>query len=392
MSSFNNRRPSYHTAARRPQKKFRGQYINPTRFVKAAEPLESKDYKAKHSFADFAIHPLLKSNIATKGYKVPSEIQDKTIPLGLMGKDVVGVANTGTGKTAAFAIPILNKLMHEAGSKALIIAPTRELAIQIDDQCRIYSKHSGLRGAVVIGGAPMARQTSALKANAQIVIGTPGRLKDHVTRGTLNLSGFNTVVLDEVDRMLDMGFINDIRFILSNMAVQRQSFFFSATLSPQIQSLIQGFTRDPLTVDVKVGDTNGNVNQNIVRYDNPQQRLDRLHEVLMAPSMEKALVFGETKWGVERLGKELVRRGFKVEALHGGKTQGKRRRALDSFRENRSNILVATDVAARGIDVVDITHVINFDVPHTYDDYVHRIGRAGRAGRPGHALTFIENA
>ena len=368
----------------------RGQYIDPARFVKSAAPALDNDYKAKNAFADFAIHPLLKSNIAVKGYKVPSEIQDMTIPVGLEGRDVVGIANTGTGKTASFAIPILNKLMHAPGARALIIAPTRELAIQIDDQIQIYAKHSGLRSAVVVGGLPIGRQTTSLKAKPGVIIGTPGRLIDHIKQGNLSLAGCGMVVFDEVDRMLDMGFINDVRYILDRLPAQRQSFFFSATLSPEINTLIDTFTSEAVRINVKAGETSGNVNQNVVRYNGKPQKMDLLHDLLITDLPKKTLIFGETKYGVERLARELKARGFKAEALHGGKTQGARKRALDSFRNNSIDVLVATDVAARGIDVIDITHVVNFDVPHTYDDYIHRIGRTGRAGRTGQALTFVE--
>jgi len=365
------------------------QHINPERFVKVADPAAVHSYKAQHSFADFAIHPLLKSNIAIKGYMRPSEIQDKTITLGLAGRDVVGVANTGTGKTAAFALPILNKLMHEPAAKALIMTPTRELAIQIEGQCKIFAKNSGLSGALLIGGLPLGRQTTSLKQDPRIVIGTPGRIKDHIGQGNLSLNSCTMVVLDEVDRMLDMGFLPDMRYLLDLLPDARQSFFFSATLSPEVNRLISSFTNDPVTVNVRLGETSDNVHQAVVKYAGKPERLDRLYDVLIAEGMSKALIFGDTKHGVERLARELVARGFSADALHGGKNQGQRQRALDGFRENRTNILVATDVAARGIDVVDISHVINFDVPKTYDDYIHRIGRAGRAGRTGHALTFV---
>lgn len=368
------------------------QNINPNRFVKVANPAGTLEYKPSHTFEDFAIHPLLKSNVAIKGYHKPSEIQDKTIPLGLAGRDVVGIANTGTGKTAAFALPILNKLLHERDAIALIITPTRELAIQIEGQCRLFAKNSGLSGALIIGGLSIGRQISALKAKPRIIIGTPGRLKDHIGQGTLDLSNCTMVVLDEVDRMLDMGFINDIRFLLDRLPEIRQSYFFSATLSPEISRLIATFANEPTTINVKVGETADNVHQDIVAYSGKPERLDRLHDVLISENVHKTLIFGDTKYGVERLAKELVARGFKADSLHGGKNQGQRQRAMDGFRDNGTNILVATDVAARGIDVVDITHVINFDIPKTYDDYIHRIGRAGRAGRTGHALTFVDAA
>lgn len=381
------RRPGQRPARRPNNNK---QAIHPSRYVKAANPAQTDVYTAQNEFADFAIHPLLKNNIAGKGYKMPSEIQDKTIALGLSGRDVVGVANTGTGKTAAFAIPILNKLVHDRASRALIIAPTRELALQIEGQCKLLAKNSGLSGALIIGGMPMGRQLSALKNGANIIIGTPGRLKDHAKQGSLDLSNCHMVVLDEVDRMLDMGFINDVRFLLDLLPAERQSFFFTATLGSEINTLIQSFAKEPVTVNVQAGETSDNVHQDVIAYETKVQRLDLLHDVLLRSDVKKTLIFCEMKYGAERLAKELVSRGFNANALHGGKSQGQRKRALDSFRDSTINILVATDVAARGIDVIDITHVINFDEPHSYTDYIHRIGRAGRAGNIGHALTFVE--
>jgi ATP-dependent RNA helicase RhlE len=378
------------SAPKRSNRKGAKQFINPERFVKAAEPGLEGNYVATNEFADFAMHPLLKANVTVKGYVTPSEIQDKTISLGLEGKSVVGIANTGTGKTAAFALPILNKLMHSPSSQALIIAPTRELAVQIEEQCKLLAKNSGLSGALLIGGTSIGRQIKDLRNRPRLVIGTPGRIKDHLNQRTLSLANCDMVVLDEVDRMLDMGFINDVREILSNLPAEHQAFFFSATLSPEIRNLIETFAVNPTVINVKIGETSENVHQDIVRFSGKIEKIDRLHEVLISDVVSKALVFGETKYGVERLSKELVARGFKADALHGGKNQGQRQRALDAFRENKIKILVATDVAARGIDVKDISHVINFDLPQTYDDYVHRIGRAGRAGQPGQALTFVE--
>jgi superfamily II DNA/RNA helicase len=382
-------RPSSSSSSRRPGKAKSS--IHPSKFVKTAKPAGEHEYVPDNAFSSFAIHPVLKNNIAAKGYKTPSEIQDKTIPHGLAGSDVIGIANTGTGKTAAFALPILNKLLH-SGGQALIIAPTRELAIQIEEQCRLIAKNTGLSGALLIGGMPLSRQIRDLKNGARVIIGTPGRIKDHLQQRTLSLANCNMVVLDEVDRMLDMGFINDVGFILDHMPSTRQSFFFSATLSPEINKLIQNFTHEPVTINVKVGETSENVHQAVIHYKDKNDRLDKLHDLLLKDEVQKALVFGETKYGVERLGKELSIRGFKAVSLHGGKNQGQRKRALDSFREDRNNILVATDVAARGIDVSGITHVVNFDVPQTYEDYIHRIGRAGRAGEVGYAFTFVADS
>jgi ATP-dependent RNA helicase RhlE len=386
------RRPgrAYSAPRHRHAKKGAKQLIDPARFIKAAEPMLNSDYRSTNEFAGFAMHPLLKANITAKGYITPSEIQDKTIALGLAGRSVVGIANTGTGKTAAFALPILNKLMHSAASQALIIAPTRELALQIEEQCKLLAKSSGLHGALLIGGLPISRQIKDLKDRPRMIIGTPGRIMDHLNQRTLNLSHCDMVVLDEVDRMLDMGFINDVRQILSNLPPVHQAFFFSATISPEIRNLIETFASNPEVINVKQGETSQNVHQDVVNYSGKSQKMDLLHNLLISEAVTKSLIFGKTKYGAERLGKELKARGFKSDSLHGGKNQGQRKRAMDAFRENRINVLVATDVAARGIDVKDISHVINFDQPQTYDDYVHRIGRAGRAGRPGHALTFVE--
>lgn len=343
----------------------------------------------RHAFADFTLHELLRANLNAKGYTMPSPIQDQAIPAGLQGRDVIGMAGTGTGKTAAFALPLLQRLITHPNDAALIIAPTRELAQQIEEECRFLAKGSGLSGAVLIGGTAMGGQLRDLRASPRIVIGTPGRIKDHMGRGTLKLRNFNLLVLDEVDRMLDMGFVQDIREIISQTSEVRQSFFFSATLDAKVRSLIQDFTTDPVTIVIQTSAASENVHQDVVRYNGSTDKMERLQDLLLQKGVAKAIVFDETQRSVERLNRELVERGFSAEALHGGKTQGQRQRALDKFKKNEVSILVATDVAARGLDVTDITHVINYSVPKAYDDYIHRIGRAGRAGRIGYALTFV---
>lgn len=367
----------------------RGEYIDPARFVAVAKPTQASDYAPIHRFTDFPIADLLKTNLAAKGFVTPSPIQDQTIPLGLEGKDVIGLANTGTGKTAAFAIPILQALLSRQQAKALIVAPTRELAQQIEEACRSLGRGGAFNGALLIGGTGMGGQLRDLRHKPRLVIGTPGRIKDHLERASLKLDLFNLVVLDEVDRMLDMGFLPDVSFILKSLPEVRQSFFFSATMEPRVQELIQTFSRDPQTVSVKSAESSDHVNQDVVRYGGPADKLDKLHNILVRDEVAKVIVFDGTQRSVERLSNELVARGFAADSLHGGKSQGQRKRALDSFKASRTTILVATDVAARGIDVADITHVINFSQPQSYQDYVHRIGRAGRAGRVGHALTFI---
>jgi len=365
----------------------RGVYIDPARFVQQATAADNAAYEPAHSFEDFAINPHIKVNLANLGYRIPTPIQDQAIPVALEGKDVIGLASTGTGKTAAFGVPIINRLAAEPTAKAIIIAPTRELAQQIEAEFRQIALGSGIRGAVLIGGTSMSPQTRDMRANPRIVIGTPGRIKDHMERRNLNLATFNIVVLDEVDRMLDMGFINDIRTIFGQTAHDRQSFFFSATMDARVNGLIQNFSADAVTISVKSGVTADNINQDMVRYGSPSEKMDKLHDALL--KSEKVIIFDETKRNVEKLGKELLLRGFKADSIHGGKNQSQRQRALKRFKDNEVNVLVATNVAARGIDVIDVTHVINYSLPQTYDDYIHRIGRAGRAGRVGHALTFV---
>ena len=390
-----NRRPAYgrpkFSGSNRPAKRGPAkENIHPSRFIKAAKLIEEVVYEPTHKFEDFDVDTLIKTNLSIHKIVTPSPIQDQSIPAGLAGNDIVGIANTGTGKTLAFAIPVLHKLMSDKNSRALVLAPTRELAQQIEDQCRIIGRGSGLTGALLIGGSSMGPQLRDLKANPRIVIGTPGRIKDHIERGTLKLAGFNIIVLDEFDRMLDMGFLPDVREILGRLHDSRQSFFFSATLDSRVENLIREFSNDPITVSVKTGDTVDSVEQNVITYNSKHEKIEKLHELLVSNQENKVLVFDDTQRAVERLSEELTARGFNSDAIHGGKSQGQRQRALKRFKQNEVTVLVATDVAARGIDIPDITHVINYSTPNSYSDYVHRIGRAGRAGRSGSALTFIE--
>lgn len=367
----------------------RGEYIDPSRFIMAATPKQAETYLPVHTFQSLDLAPLLKKNLAQKGYISPSPIQDQTIPAGLAGRDIIGIASTGTGKTAAFALPILQRLIADSAARAIVVAPTRELAQQLEDECRALGKGSGLSGALLIGGTNMGGQLRDLRSSPRIVIGTPGRIKDHLERGTLKLHNFNIVVLDEVDRMLDMGFVDAVTEILGQTSAQRQSFFFSATMDARVRKLIDGFTHDPLTISLKASSASENVHQDVVRYQTSTDKLEKLHDLLVKENVSKVIVFDETQRSVERLNKELESRGFAVDSIHGGKTQSQRQRALSRFKQDHIKVLVATDVAARGIDVDNVTHVINFSVPKAYDDYIHRIGRAGRAGRIGYAFTFV---
>jgi superfamily II DNA/RNA helicase len=301
----------------------------------------------------------------------------------------VGIANTGTGKTAAFLIPLLNKLMHDRGQKILIVAPTRELAVQIQDECSLFTVGLNLYSVLCIGGVSMFQQKQGLKRNPQIVIGTPGRLKDLKNQGKLNIASFNNIVLDEVDRMLDMGFLPDVRFIISHLPKIRQSLFFSATVSPEIQKLIQGFSHNPVTFSVKAQETSSFVDQDVVKL-NGRDKIQVLDDLLRQEGVDKVIIFGRTKWGIEKLARILEKKGHFVVALHGNKNQNQRQKALDMFKSNKAHVLLATDIASRGIDVDDVTHVINYDLPESYDDYVHRIGRTGRSNKKGIALSFVD--
>lgn len=375
----------------RPKRNYKSAYIDVSKFInKAVITEEVEVFTPVHTFADFNLVPLLKKNIETKGYLNPTPIQDRAIPHLLKGEDIVGIANTGTGKTAAFLIPILNKIIQKPTEKALIVVPTRELADQIDEELRAFAKASNLFSVLCIGGSSIGKQLSELGHRHQFVIGTPGRLKDLIERKRLNLSGFGTVVLDEADRMLDMGFIRDIRFMMELLPKERQTLFFSATISPEIEKLIGEFLKSPVRISVKTQDTSKNVHQDVIRVTSGKTKFETLDNLLRDPEFSKVLVFGRTKHGVEKLAKELIKRGVKAESIHGNKSQSQRQRSLDLFKRDQAQVLTATDVAARGLDISGVTHVINFDLPATYDDYVHRIGRTGRAGKQGKALTFID--
>jgi len=367
------------------------QYIDPARFVSEAQKIEQEIYIPQNQFQDFKVQKRIIDNLLEKGYETPTPIQDQTIKLVLDGKDVVGIANTGTGKTAAFAVPLIHDLITHMDNRLIVMAPTRELAQQIVEEMLSFSKGCNLKIALLIGGASMNLQQKALRAMPRIVVGTPGRIKDHIGQGTLNLATFNRVVLDEVDRMLDMGFIKDITSILSRVNPVRQSLFFSATMEDEIEKLIGRFARNPVTVSTRVGATVDSVSQDVVWFGSAEDKLDKLHDILIDQQCSKVIIFDDTKRLVERLAKELLARGFKVDRIHGDKSQSQRSRAIKRLKTDEINILVATDVAARGLDVSDITHVINYSQPNTYDDYVHRIGRTGRAGKTGIALTFMQS-
>ncbi len=350
----------------------------------------AEKYVPTHRFVDFGFDARITSNLTAKGYINPTPIQDRSIPFVMEGKDVVGIANTGTGKTAAFLLPLINRALKEKNMRALIMVPTRELAQQIAVELADFSRGLGIYSAICVGGASIVPQMRDLRRRPQFVIGTPGRLKDLLERKSLALSDFQVAVLDEADRMLDMGFIHDMRTILALLPSPRHTLFFSATLSSDIERLIGEFLREPVRVSVKTRDTSASIDQDIVRVPSGKNKLDVLHDLLTQPDFDKVLIFGRTKHGVEKLSKILNDRGFKSDSIHGNKTQVRRQKALELFKRGHIKVLAATDVAARGLDISDVSHVINYDLPSTHEDYIHRIGRTGRAGKKGKALTFIE--
>ncbi len=364
--------------------------IDVSLFISKAEPGRVEiPYRPSNQFADFAIDPRLKKNIVGRGYKDPTPIQDQAIPHILAGKDLVGLANTGTGKTAAVLIPLIDKVIRSRDQKVLIVTPTRELALQIEKEFIDFAEGLGLWSVACFGGASMGRQISLLRRNHHFVIGTPGRLKDLMERRILDLSRFNNIVLDEVDRMFDIGFVKEIKHLMSFLPSQRQSLFFSATMSRSVESLIQESSNNPITVSVKSETKVSNIDQDIVRVNHYQDKTEVLCQLLSREEFKKVLIFGKTKMGVDRLSRTLYQKGLRTESIHGDKNQRGREKALNLFKTDRVNILVATDVAARGLDIPDVTHVINYDLPQTYEDYIHRIGRTGRANKKGQALTFV---
>jgi len=332
----------------------------------------------------------IKLAIEKRGYVHPTDIQAKTIPHILEGKDVIGLANTGTGKTGAFLLPMINKIMQDPRQKLLVVVPTRELAIQIQEEFIAFTQGLRLQAVVVVGGANIRPQIQRLRSRYNVVIGTPGRLKDMLTRKELKLEMFTNIVLDEADRMLDMGFINDVKLLMSLLSSPRQTLLFSATLSKEIEALVQQFLTDPVRVSIKSRETSAQVDQDVVRVGKDEDKVEVLQKLLAQSHFQKVLIFARTKRGAEKLADALYKAGFKAESIPGDKSHYQRQNALFLFKNGKVEILVATDVAARGLDIPNVSHVINFDLPGSYEDYIHRIGRTGRAGKTGVALTFIQ--
>ncbi|HEY6736811.1 MAG TPA: DEAD/DEAH box helicase [Candidatus Saccharimonadia bacterium] len=365
--------------------------IDPNRFInKAVAQVEEAPFEPQHKFADFGFDKRLQFNIETHGYVLPTPIQDGSIPPVMQGRDLIGLANTGTGKTAAFLLPVISRMLKGEAHRCLILIPTRELAVQIEEEFKMFARGLNLYATLVVGGASVNKQLASLQRRPQFIIATPGRLKDLLQNYGLTIKDFDVLVLDEADRMLDMGFIRDIRAILEQVREDRQTLFLSATITPDIEQLITTILKDPVTVSVRKGETSDHVEQDVIKIEGGKEAKEaKLVELLSDPEFKKVLIFGETKWGVQKLADRLAKRGLAVAAIHGNKSQPQRQRALNDFKNERVQALIATDVAARGLDIPNVSHVINYDAPKQYEDYVHRIGRTGRAGAMGKALTFV---
>lgn len=350
-------------------------------------------------FTDLNIIKPILDALNDEGYTKPTPIQQGAIPHILNGKDLLGCAQTGTGKTAAFAIPMLQllakpKTMASAGQRpirALILTPTRELAIQIQESFNAYGRHLRLKNLVIFGGVNQGPQTDALKRGVDILVATPGRLLDLISQGFVRLNEIEIFVLDEADRMLDMGFVHDVKRVITKIPTKRQTLFFSATMPQEIQSLANSILKNPEKVEVTPESTTADTIEQTLFYVEKENKRSLLAHILADKSIETALVFTRTKHGADKVVKDLVRIGIKAEAIHGNKSQNARQRALSNFKSRETRILVATDIAARGIDVDEMTHVINYELPNVPETYVHRIGRTGRAGQSGIAFSFCDN-
>lgn len=366
--------------------------IDPNMLIKKALSTEDVVFIPTRSFDQMPIHKKLKANLVKKGFANPTRIQDETLEYLISGRDLLGVANTGTGKTGAFLIPIIEQLLNTSQPfKSLVVVPTRELALQVEEEFRSLTRGLGIYAASFIGGTSVNRDLGQLRRQNHIIIGTPGRLMDLANRGALRLQGISTLVLDEFDRMLDMGFVNDIKKMVRAMGNRKQTMLFSATIDNTQKTLISDLLHNPVEVKVSTGASTGDqIEQDIIRVPQGGDKFNMLLNLIGDKEFEKVLIFAETKRLVDRVNKKLNKSGVRADLIHGNKSQNYRNKALDKFKRGNVQVLVATDVAARGIDVSDVSHVINYQLPLNFDSYVHRIGRTGRAGKTGKAFTFVD--
>ncbi|WP_051315973.1 DEAD/DEAH box helicase [Algoriphagus vanfongensis] len=364
--------------------------LNPELLVKEASGSGVVELKSTTLFSTLDISGVLKKNVEAKGYTTMTKIQEQSIEPLLQGRDLMGISNTGSGKTCAFLIPIIEQALAEPKDfKALIVAPTRELALQIEEEFQSLTKGLRLTSATFIGGTNINTDEKKLHRHPQIVVGTPGRLLDLYSRRLLKLQWMKVLVLDEFDRMLDMGFVNDVKKLVAPMKQRRQTMLFSATLDPDQETLIKSLLKNPVEVKVNSGGhASDNVNQEVIYLKDGEDKFAVLQGLFQNPDLEKVILFTETKRLADRVCKKLNQSGIASGLIHGNKSQNFRNRMIGEFKEGKTRVLVATDVAARGIDVADVTHVINYQLPMSMDSYIHRIGRTGRAGKTGHAITF----
>ena len=374
----------------RPAKK--ASTLDPSLLVKEADHgIMEKAFRSERLVQELPISAKLRQNLSAKGYHRPTEIQDLTLESLLEGRDMLGIAQTGTGKTGAFLVPIIEELLHKRTDHfALVVVPTRELALQVEEEYKSMSKGLGLFSACFIGGTNISRDLQTLRRNSHVVIATPGRLLDLADRRAIDLGRFRTLVLDEFDRMLDMGFIHDVNRILAGMKQRKHTMLFSATLDKTQQSMINQILNNPVTVKVRGNNSSADgIEQDIIRLKPGEDKFTVLKNLLSDEGFDKVLLFEETKHRVSRLCIKLNKAGIAAEQIHGNKSQSARQSALKAFKQGRVKVLVATDVASRGLDISDVSHVINYQVPQTHDSYIHRIGRTGRAGKTGKAYTFV---
>lgn len=373
----------------KPKRSF-GESIDVSKFIYKPTGVHAAPvYEVKHQFADFKFTEPISRNLEMRGFTTPTPIQDQTITHAMEGRDVIGLASTGSGKTGAFLLPLIEKLAQDRHQKVLILAPTRELAMQINEELRAFSHGMRLYSTLCVGGMSIYNQIQHLRRLNHFVIGTPGRLQDLSDRKVIDFSEFQNIVIDEFDHMLDMGFIDAITAILKKLPEERQSLFFSATMPPRIKTIVHDFLKDPVSIDIGSGISTKNVEQDVVRVIDRRHKLVELEKILSMKDATRTIIFVETKKEVESLHDDLKAKGINVAYLHGDKRQRERERTLRSFKDGHTNVLIATDVAARGIDVKDVSHVINYTIPQTHDNYVHRIGRTGRGGKIGKAFTFV---
>jgi ATP-dependent RNA helicase RhlE len=384
----NHQRPSRHNRGRNQATE---STLDPQLFVKKAAPITELKYVSDRTINDLPIDNRIKNNLIGKGYARPTEIQDRTLEAIVAKNNLLGIAQTGTGKTGAFLIPLVNNLLGSRPSnQILVVVPTRELAVQVQQEYNTIVKGLSMYSHCFIGGTSVGKDIGLLRQPVHVIIGTPGRLTDLARQRALRLENFTTLVLDEFDRLLDMGFSRDIQFIVKAMNNRQQTILFSATEEKSQRELIRELLHQPVEVRISNGKTTGdNIDQEIVRVAPGESKMDVLLRMVKDSSFQKVIVFADTKRGVTTVRKKLHQSGVRVDEIHGNKSQNYRLRALDDFKNGKINVLIATDVAARGLDISEVTHVINYQQPRNFDSYIHRIGRTGRAGKSGKAFTFV---